>query len=224
MAYNLPGDLKRFNNMFEYARGKNLPHEPGALVVFGRDDARIAHRAGQLVQANLAEVAVFTSEAQGSDAGTLAARGFRNAAHFSSHEFDAYCRTNDVMPPTVLQEENATNDRENARFSLDVLAQKHWTGNLAITGVTHATFGRRLGAILEQIVAEHPAVGADNVCVAPSHYGFSPINLFDREDVSHEILDIAGFSADGRGVVQHDLPIEYVDFAGDYIAHLARTT
>ncbi len=209
-----------FKEAFHYARGAEaqLPTEAAPVVVFGRSDALVAKRVGELVQAGLAEVIVITGGV-GKDTGDLISRGYRSEAHFLSEKLEEYAREHNITLPPVLLEEEAKNGGENARNSLEVLAAHGYLqpGRRTVTAVAHAISARRLAATLQKAAqGREDCAGIETVAIAPTGYTFNPNTIQDRTEVAAEIMRIDDFANNGFGVVQPDLPSHLVTLSKEY--------
>lgn len=202
----------RYTKMFDYLSAADLPTDPEALVVFGRNDPRVAHAAGDLAIANLAEVVVITG-GFGKDSGDLAERGFRSEAHFLGHELEKDASRRGFFLPEVHLDEEAKNGGDNARNSTDILIVQGYS-TASVTAVAHATSLRRLAETLK--FEGGKKLGAEPIVHRmPSAYEFDASNPVDQAEAIGEINRLADWPARGILGAQPDLPENLVDFAND---------
>jgi uncharacterized SAM-binding protein YcdF (DUF218 family) len=204
-----------YEEMFDYLSAPYAPEVTEPVVVFGRQDPRVAHAAGDLVVANLAEVMVITGGI-GKDSGNLLQQGYRSEAHYLDTALAADLDSRlpeGARRPTVITEEKASNGGENARHSLTILDERGFSLN-SLTSVTHATSTRRLGETLRH-EANKMTGGDVTVHRVADKYHFDPTNPKDQEEAAAELLRLADWPKKGLLPEQPDLPQNLVDFATD---------
>lgn len=198
--------------MFDYLCDEQLPDTPEPVVVFGRNDQRVAEAAGELVAANLAEVIVI-SGGVGKDTGDLLEKGYDSEASFIEAMLIADTKSRDVDLPPYYLDKKAANGGDNARNSLDILREHSYPG-VSLTAVAHATSLRRLAATLEHEagikLGQHPVVNRK-----ASSYGFDSTKPHDQAEAAAEILRLHRWPQKGMLGPQPDLPQNLVDFAED---------
>lgn len=204
-------EVKKYNAIFDRLSSAQLPSEPESTVVFGRNDAKVAHKAGQLVIARLAPNVVITG-GFGKDSGDLAARGYSSEAEYLASELNKFTAEHGVRAARVLLDEEATNGGENARNSLAIL-RTHDLSRDNLTAVAHATSSVRLGETLRHEMITSGNADAQ-VFVVPSSYEFSAENPADRAEARDELLRLADWPEKGW-LQPQDLDEEMVAFARD---------
>lgn len=199
--------------MFDYLSAPTLPAYAESTVVFGRNDAKVAQAAGELILANLAETIVI-SGGVGKDTGNLLERGYRSEAHFLESEIRTQAQAAGYAHriPEMFIDEAATNGAENARNSLALLHNNN-RSIVSLTAVAHATSARRLA---EGLKHEAKLQGVNSqVYVQPSAYPFNPDNPVDQQEARAELLRLADWPEKNWLGPQTDLPEDLVDFARD---------
>lgn len=201
---------KQYSEMFNYLRGDNPPLSAESTVVFGRNDARVAHTAGDLVMANLVDVMVITG-GLGKDSGDLEAQGYQSEASYIRDQltWDAEALKHGL--PRIMLDEKATNGGENSRNSTNIL-NSHGYNTDSMTAVAHATSALRLGELLKheagKINAKTPIV-----FIKPTNYPFDPTNPLDQKEARDEMLRMADWPAKDFLGPQEDLPEDLAEFA-----------
>jgi hypothetical protein len=211
----MPNYNPHYEEIFDYLSAPEAPESREPVVVFGRQDPIVAHAAGDLAVANLAEVMVITGGI-GKDSGNLLEQGYRSEAHYLDTELtkDLTTRLPDsATPPEVITEEKASNGGENARHSLAILDERGFSLQ-SLTGVAHATSARRLG---ETLKFEAQKLTGNDVTVhrVASKYQFDARNPKDQDEAAAELLRLADWPDKGFIGPQSDLPNNLVDFARD---------
>lgn len=203
-------DVKKYNQIFDYLSTPQLPVSPESTIIFGRQDERVAHAAGDLVLANLVDVAVITGGI-GKDSGDLVERGFRSEAHYLEKQLHADAFARHYTLPTIYLDEAARNGGENARNSISILNDNEH--NLShLTAVAHATSARRLAEMLKKEgLGINGAV--PEVYVKPTAYDFDATNPTDQDEARAELLRLADWPAKDWLLEQPDLPHDLVEFS-----------
>lgn len=216
-----PGVTQDFLNMYAFVRGgeDRAPAEKAPVVVFGRNDERVAERVFSLVKAGLAEVIVITGGV-GKDTGDLLDRGYRSEAHFLEEVLRARAAVEGVDLPPVLLDEQARNGGENARNSLDLLSENGYLGpnRRRLIAAVHATSAVRLAATLE-LEAQKRSDCPDDIAIdiAATAYPIDAETSLDRLEIAGEIGRIAAFSQTGFGVPQPGIDPYHVALSRIYL-------
>jgi hypothetical protein len=205
-------DLQKYTEIFDYLSAPEVPTDPEATVVFGRKDPLVAHKAGELAIAGLADIIVITGGI-GKDSGDILEQGFRSEAHYLSDQLERDARERGYSLPTVLLEEKAKHGGQNAEFSLDMLLSRGDKVD-SLTAVAHATSSLRLAETLKFKAQEKTGI-VPVVHRAPSAYNFDSSNPSDQHEAAAELLRLADWPAQGMLNEQSDLPENLVDFAHD---------
>jgi uncharacterized SAM-binding protein YcdF (DUF218 family) len=205
----MASDTEKYSEIFDYLSASSIPTSPEAAVVFGRADPLVAHAAGELAVASLAEIIVI-SGGMGKDSGNIHAQGYRSEAHYLGEQLRNDAATRHYPLPKVILEEKATNGGENARYSLDILTA-HRVDTGTVTAVAHATSARRLAETLKHETGKISGA-TPTIHIKPSTYNFDPSNPSDRNEAAAELLRVADWPEKGWLGKQTDLPLDLVDF------------
>lgn len=201
---------RKYREIYDYLSAPDMPTSPEPVVVFGRQDERVAHAAGNLVLANLAEVIVITGGV-GKDSGNLLDQGYTSEADFLEQRLleDAMGRSYHL--PELILEENASNGRENAQNSVKILGKRAFNLD-SLTANTFPTSSRRLAETLKfetaKLTGKTPVVHR-----SPSAYEFDPLNKKDQDEAASELMRLADWPGYGELFPQTDIPENLVDFA-----------
>lgn len=205
-------DIRHYDEIFDYLSAPLAPPEAHPTVVFGRNDARVAHAAGELAAANLAETIVI-SGGVGKDTGDLLQRGYNSEADFLDKQLRSYANDRGFSLPPVTVEEKATNGGENAAFSLKILSEQ----GVAMDGlisVAHATSSLRLAEGLRFAAQKNHGI-EPVIYRVPTAYPFDPTNPKDQEEAGKELLRLADWPGEGKLLPRDDVPENLIDFARD---------
>lgn len=205
-------DLAKYNQVFDYLSALSLPDSPEATVVFGRADPLVAHAAGELAIANLAEIIVITGGI-GKDSGDILKRGYRSEAHYLGDRLAQDAAERHYQLPEVILEEKAANGGENARNSLDILTSRE-VATSSLVAVAHATSTRRLAETLKHEAGKKTGT-TPTVYTKPSAYDFDATNPADRDEAAAELLRLADWPKKGWLGKPSVLPEDLVDFVRD---------
>lgn len=202
----------QYKALFDYLSAPTQPTERYPTIVFGRKDLLVAHAAGRVAAANLAQVIVI-SGGIGKDSGDIGTPGspYTSEAHFLGIELENYAEQEKIPLPPVILEEKARHGGENAGFSLQILHDNSFAFS-SLTTVAHATSLRRLAATTDfKAQTEHGVVPV--IYRVPSAYEFNPANPVDQDEAVAEMRRLIGWPAQGLLLEQPDLPQDLVDFA-----------
>ena len=115
--------------------------------------------------------------------------------------------------PPILLEKKAKNGGENARLSLDILAEEDFAIN-SLTAVAHATSAQRLARTMALYTSQRTN-GIATVHVKPTSYNFDPANPLDQEEALSEFNRLITWPQKGWLKDYGDLPPNLVDFVID---------
>jgi hypothetical protein len=213
--YSIAGMLNyesHYTEIFDYLSAPEYPANAEPAVVFGRQDPLVAHTAGKLAAAELAQVFVITGGI-GKDSGDLVKRGYDSEAAYLDEVLTDYAAEHTVSLPPVVLEKKARHGGENAGFSLNILDERGFALD-SITGVIHATSSLRLAETIRfKALREH---GIDTtVHRAPTPYIFDPKNPADQKEAVAELLRLADWPSQDLLLPRHDLPPNLIDFVRD---------
>jgi len=205
-------ELKKYIEIFDYLSSPHLPQTPESTIIFGRQDERVAQAAGDLVLANLVDVAVITGGI-GKDSGDLTEYGYRSEAHFLAEKLRTDSLKRGFTLPDLYLDEAATNGGENARNSINILNEHNHTSD-TLTAVAHATSARRLTEMLRN---EGKIINnkIPTVFIKPTSYDFDASNTADQKEARDELLRLYEWPTKEWLLPQTDLPDELVEFAND---------
>jgi len=190
------------------AKKYNEPQSPEPAVVFGRKDALVAQRLGDLVIPGLVTTAVTTGGI-GKDSGGILALGYKSEAAWLKNALIDDSKARSYTLPSVILEENATNGGENARNSLHLLTESDGLNVDSLVAVAHATSARRLAETLKHELATKSA--PLRVHVAPTKYSFHAAKPSDRDEALAEFSRLIDWPEKGW-LQPQDLPENLVDF------------
>jgi len=205
-------DRQKYAEIFDYLSAPALPTETQPTIVFGRNDARVAHAVGELAAADLTQ-AIVISGGVGKDTGDLLKRNYRSEAHYLGSELDNYAASHDITLPSVMLEEKATNGGENAAFSLQIL-HEHGVALQGLTTVAHATSSLRLAEGVSFAAKKYYGI-KPVVYRVPTAYPFNVDNPEDQDESAKELLRLADWPTEGILLPRDDLPENLVEFARD---------
>lgn len=195
-----------YGEVFDYLSAPDAPTSPEDAIVFGRNDARVAHALGHLASRGLTDLIVITGNI-GKDSGYLKDHGIPESELLA----EIAMREHGIPASQIRLEQEAKNGAENARNSLRILADEH-PDTKSVTAVAHATSLRRLAEGVRHEVAVAGS-GPDHIYRVPSNYEFDPDNPADQAEAEAEMLRLADWPQ--RGWLQHqdDLPVDLAEFA-----------
>lgn len=200
-------DLEKYDEMFDYLRTVPTPTESAGLLVYGRDDAKVAYAAGDAIMQGLGDFIVITGSL-GKDTGDLKVP----EAHFLRDELLTHYP--EVADLPLYMETKAVHGTSGARNGLKLMKKENLPFQDALTTVAHATSARRLTE-----TTRHQAIKRGtpikHVFGIASKYSFKPENPADQQEAAAELLRLADWPAQGNLQPQADLPENLVDFAHD---------
>jgi hypothetical protein len=203
-----------YSRIFDYLSMQDYPTSIEPAVVFGRKDPIVAHKLGDLVIAELVEIAVI-SGGIGKDSGNLLESGYDSEAGFLAKQLRDDANDRNYSIPKLILDRKASNGRENAKNSLALLT-KEATDIKNITVVAHATSSLRLAETLRFEAAKKATNGNIPIIhVAPSAYDFDASDFKDQNEAISELLRLADWSNTNSLFLRDDIPEELVEFARD---------
>lgn len=213
---------QKYRQLFDYLSADEVSPEPNGLVVFGRKDLLIAHKALDIIKADGAPWAII-SGGVGKDSGDLKipeAEYLANEIYRAHHAHADTTRApggQTVDSPPIYLDTEATNGGENTRNSLAIVAAKNLNFDNGITTVAHATSSRRLAEMMKHTAAKQEV--KVSVFRQASDYQFDPSNPADQKEAHAEMSRLLDWPAKDWLLPQHDLPENLVDFVRDPQSH-----
>jgi hypothetical protein len=198
-------NAEHYQEIFDYVSLAEPPIESTGVVMFGRDDHRLAETAGLLASEGMINF-MIVSGGFGKDSGR-------------SKCPEAYRIADDLLalePPikmaNMYYEPFAATGEQNAKYSIELMNLMRLPYQNAITTIAHATSSRRLS---EQLRHEAIKRGTpiQNIYRVPTNYPFDAEKPSDQNEARAELLRLADWPRFGWLQKQVDLPEELVDFA-----------
>ena len=215
-------DLHRYEAMFDYLRDVPVPEKSAGLLVFGREDPAVAHAAGDLIMADLAEFTVITGGV-GKDSGDLQGPEAEHLAGKLCTYLTRESVETGVLPKKTLifTETAATNGAENVNLSLDLMDETGLAYQPRLTTVAWAVSARRLHELAKHEADRRGTPIADLRGVATdTTFGEHADNPKFLAEIVAEYQRFDKWPGKGwlRADAGADLDANLVDFANDMAA------
>jgi len=198
-------NAEHYQEIFDYLSLAEPPTERTGIVMFGRNDSRLAQTAGSLATEGMIDF-MIVSGGYGKDSGrSKYPEAFRIGDDLAA-----------LDPPfatiRTCFEPFAATGEQNAEYSIKLMDLLRLPYQKAITTISHATSSRRLS---EQLHHEAVKRGTpiEKIYRVPTDYPFDAEKPADQAEARAELLRLADWPRFGWLPKQVDIPKDLVDFA-----------